>query len=124
MNQCPTESEEQKQVIRWAELQSHAMPELRLLHHIPNEAKRSPALAARLKAEGMKSGVPDLFLPVPRGGYHGLFVEMKRRHGGTVSDAQREWLAALTEQGYRATVCKGAVEAIDTIKEYLKGDKA
>lgn len=118
---CPTESQEQQIVMRWAELQSRAHPELQLLFHIPNEGLRHPATGRRMIAEGMKSGVPDLELPVPRGGYHGLFIEMKRQHGGRVSDDQRGWIACLKAQGYRAEVCKGADAAIEVIKEYLSG---
>lgn len=120
---CPTESQEQRWVMEWAEMQSGKYPELQLLFHIPNEAKRSYAVAAKLIAEGMKSGVPDLMLPVPRGSFHGLFIEMKRRKEGRVSENQKGWLQALKRQGYRCEVCKGAEAAVDVIRKYLdKGE--
>ena len=97
-----------------------ARPELNLLYHIPNEGKRSVKTGARMKAEGLKKGVPDVCLPVARGGCHGLYIELKRQRGGTVSELQKEWITALTEQGYKAVVCRGADEAIKVIKEYLK----
>lgn len=56
-----------------------AHPELQLLYHVPNEGKRTWRTGARLKSEGLKPGVPDLCLPVARGKYHGLYVELKRR---------------------------------------------
>ena len=94
-------------------------PELGLLFHIPNGGFRHPATAARMKALGVKPGVPDLFLPVARGDYYGLWIEMKRRKGGRVSEAQSEWLDALRRQGYKTIVCCGADAAIAAIEDYL-----
>lgn len=75
-----------------------------------------------MKAEGLKSGVPDIFLPVPRGEWHGLFIEMKRTKGGTVSDCQKLWLHDLRKQGYLTEVCRGWEEAARRIKSYLGGN--
>ncbi len=72
-----------------------------------------------MKAEGMRSGVPDLFLPVARKGYHGMFIELKRRRGGVVSKDQQQWLDDLREQGYHAIVCRGFDEAKEEIIKYL-----
>ena len=73
----------------------------------------------RLKMEGVRAGVPDLFLPVATGGKHGLFIEMKRTKGGTISPEQKDWLAHLNEQGYRAEVCKGFEAAKAVIQDYF-----
>ena len=72
-------SEEQEQValFKWAKLQENVYPALRLLYHIPNGGKRDKVTAARLKAAGVKAGVPDICLPVPAGGCNGLYIEMK-----------------------------------------------
>lgn len=70
---------------------------------------------------GVKAGVPDVCLPVPRGGYHGLYVEMKRKQGGRVSEEQNEWMEALRAQGYEAKVCRGWKEAAEEIEQYMKG---
>jgi len=75
---------------------------------------------ARMKREGQKKGVPDLVLACPRNGYHGLFIELKTAKG-RVSPEQSEWLQQLSEQGYRAEVCRGADAAIKTLQEYLNG---
>lgn len=85
---------------------------------IPNGGKRSMVAAMRAQAEGLSSGVPDLFIPFANGKYHGLFIEMKKRKGGVVSPTQKEWLAKLNESGYLAVVCKGADEAIGEINRY------
>ena len=118
-----SESVEQQCLFRWAQFASGQHPELNLLYHIPNGGARSKATAGRLKAEGVKAGVPDICLPVARGGYHGLYIELKKEHSGTTSQKQKEWLFALSEQGYQAVVCHGWEEAKQEILEYLKGEK-
>lgn len=116
----PTEDEEQIQLFSWARYCRRKWPELDLLFHIPNGGKRGKVEAARFKAMGVKAGVPDVCLPVPRGGYHGLYIEMKRRRGGRVSQDQAEWIDALIHQGYVAVVCRGWLEASEEIEKYLK----
>jgi hypothetical protein len=74
-------------------------------------------------AEGLRSGVPDLCLPVARGGWHGLYIELKRQDGGRLTDAQRGWLEALSEEGYRAVLCRGFDEASEVILAYLRGER-
>ncbi len=113
--------EEQTQIalFQWAKLEEPRFPELRLLFHIPNGGKRTKVEAARFKAAGTKAGVPDLFLPVPRAEYHGLFVELKAGKNRP-TEAQREWLTELGRMGYRTAVCYSLDEAIREIKGYLK----
>lgn len=94
-------------------------PELRLLYHVPNEGQRSIATGGRMRAEGLKSGVPDLCLPSAHGKYHGLYIEMKRTKGSKTSQEQKEWLAALKAEGYKTAICKGADAAIKAIETYL-----
>lgn len=115
----PTEAQEQTAVFNWAAVMVRRWPELRLLHHIPNGGSRNAREAHNLRMQGVKAGIPDIFLPVARGGWHGLYIEMKRRKGGRLSDEQAAMLEALREQGYCAWVCKGANDAIDLITEYL-----
>lgn len=85
-----------------------------------NGGLRGKAEAARLKAEGVKAGVPDLCIPIARGGYHGLFIEMKFGRNKP-TDEQMKWLSTLERNGYMATVCWGAEEAIAVIEQYAKG---
>lgn len=115
------EDNEQIFLFQWATLQSCKYPELELLFHIPNGGKRNAREAARFKRMGVKPGVPDLFLPVPRGEYHGLWIEMKSSKGKT-SKNQKDMLEKLNKQGYKAVVCFGWEEAAETIKRYLEGD--
>lgn len=119
----PTESEEQQAVMEWAEAASGKWPELRLLYHVPNEGRRSMATGGRLRAEGLKSGVPDLCLPSAHGEYHGLYIEMKRTKGGRATPEQKEWLEMLEEEGYKTEICNGADAAIKAIGTYLSMPK-
>src|SRR5699024_2367061 len=69
-------------------------PDLRLMYHVPNEGKRSARQGARMRAEGLRAGVPDICLPVPRGGYSALYIELKAGRNKPTDD-QLAWLAAL-----------------------------
>lgn len=104
-------------------------PELELLFAIPNGGSRHKAEASKLRAMGVKRGVPDTLLPVPRGQWHGLFIELKRpaiktvgkkKRAGFVRPQQTEWLDKLRHQGYGCKVCIGWEDARDTIIAYLE----
>lgn len=116
-----TESQEQILVMEWAELMKVKYPELEALHHIPNGGMRNIITAVRMKKEGVKKGVPDLCLPVPKNGYHGLYIEMKRQKG-LASKEQGWWIEFLTKHGYRAKVCNGFEEAKKVLLNYLGGN--
>lgn len=113
-----TEAEEQKALIQWAKFQEKKYPELKLLYHCPNGGTRNKMEAANLKRQGVKAGVPDLFLPVPRSPKHGLFIEMKVGRN-KCTDNQKKWIRNLLEQGYEVKVCYSCEEAIQIIKRYL-----
>lgn len=114
------ESQEQQALFRWAKLQKGTMPELELLYHVPNGGKRNLYEAVRLKAEGVRAGIPDLFLPVPRGGHHGMYIELKAGKNKP-TDMQLWWIEKLKQQGYQVCVCYGWEEAKDKILSYLGG---
>lgn len=114
----PNEHGEQSAVIEWALTRQNAYPELGLLYAVPNGGWRSKATAGRLKAEGVRAGVPDLCLPVARGGYHSLYIEMKTL-AGSLSEKQKQWISRLRQEGHCAEVCYGATEAIERIEVYL-----
>ncbi|MCM1275472.1 MAG: VRR-NUC domain-containing protein [Lachnospiraceae bacterium] len=113
------EDSEQICLFDWAALQSCKYPELNMLFHIPNGGKRNAREGARFKRMGVKPGVPDLFLPVPRGKYHGLFIELKSA-SGRPTDNQKEWLGQLSALGYAACICFGCEEAERDIIKYLE----
>ena len=76
-----SEYDEQKTVCEYLELRGYPY------YHIPNEGIRKPHTGARLKTVGLKSGVPDLCIPVARGPYHSLYIEMKAQ-GGKPTESQ------------------------------------
>ena len=116
----PTETQEQIALIDWAAVMQGRYAELALLFHIPNEGKRSYQAGGQMRRMGLKRGVPDLCLPVARGGWHGLFIEMKSAKGRPTPE-QREWCKALQEQGYAAIIAHGWREAAEQIEAYIKG---
>ena len=109
---------EQATLISWCNLQSCKYEELKWIFAIPNGGYRHPAEAKKLKATGVKPGCPDLFLPVPKNGKSGLFIEMKYGKNKCTIE-QVKWLDWLYKQGYMCKVCWSADEAIKVIKEYL-----
>ena len=114
-----TEAEEQTALFEWAAVQRGKYPEIDLLHHIPNGGYRAKHEAAKLKAMGVKAGVPDLFLPVARGECHGLYIELKRMADGRPSGEQIDWMTALAAQGYQVALCRGWDAAAREIMRYL-----
>ncbi|MBF0455539.1 MAG: VRR-NUC domain-containing protein [Magnetococcales bacterium] len=118
---APSEHSEQVALFEWAEISSKAIPELSLLAAIPNGGHRLKAVAGKMKAEGVKSGFPDIIFPIARGGFHGLFVEMKAPGGGTWQQTQQEWAGNLAKQGYLAVVCYGWGVAQNVLLDYISG---
>lgn len=123
-----SEHDHQVSVITWASVMRGQYPELDFLHAIPNGAKlpwsknkrgqRFSPEAEKLIAEGLKPGVSDLCLPVPKAIYHGLYIEMKAVDGEPTSD-QVSFLEFVTSQGYFGCVCKGSILATNVLQWYL-----
>ena len=117
----PTEHQEQKAFFEWWEVWGAKLPYQPFA--IPNGGARHIAVARKLKSEGVKSGVPDVFLPWPINGFHGLFLEFKRRKGGSVSAAQKEVMESLRKAGYAVEVAHGWEEAARIVKDYAFADR-
>lgn len=115
------EAVEQQRVFEWAAMQANIWPPLRWMYAVPNGGSRNTLEAVHLKEQGVKPGVPDIFLPHPAGRYHGLYIEMKRADGGEKSDYQKAYIEYLQSAGYRAVFCSGFDQAVDEIKRYMKG---
>lgn len=107
----PTEHEEQRELVRRFR---QLWPGVRIFA-IPNGGHRNLKVAAKLKAEGVAAGVPDLYVPE----WH-LWIEMKRQKGGALSAAQKDWIEYLTICGYRCIVAKGADDAMTQIRAIMK----
>jgi hypothetical protein len=99
-----TEHVEQKLLFEWARMYEGRYPELELLFAVPNGGYRAMTTAVKLKQEGVKAGVPDVWLPVPRGDYCGLIIEMKFGRN-TTEVSQKEWLTSLSFLGWSCHVC-------------------
>lgn len=125
----PTESDIQRNIFLWAQGIARDYPGLELLNAsmngawIPGTRDQKFGTIRRLRDAGcIRVGYPDLFLPVPKGGYHGLFVELKRNKKANVREKQEWWIDQLNGQGYYATFARGEIEAKNVILRYLNGD--
>lgn len=121
----PSEYQEQAAVIEWWSAYAPTKGiDVRLLMSIPNgsflagDAQKRGIQMRRLKATGLRVGVPDLLLAVTRPYFSGLWMEMKRRDGKPSPD-QVEMIDLLRRQDYNAVICLGANEAIRAIRAYL-----
>ena len=114
-----SEALEQINLIRWCELQKNIYPGVELIFAIPNGGSRHKLEAANLKRQGVRAGVPDLFLPIAKGKYNGLFIELKYGKN-KATDKQKEWISKLNEQNYYALVCNGFEEAKNEMIKYMK----
>lgn len=119
------EDNEQKALFQWARI--YNIPSPPCLDHpkladylfaIPNGGKRNIREAARLKAQGVKAGVYDAFLPIPKQGFHGLWIELKVGKNKP-TDKQQEWHELMEKCGYSAKICWGWLEAKAVILDYL-----
>jgi hypothetical protein len=114
-----SEHTEQVALFNWAKLMESRHPQLALMFAIPNGGHRHIAVAYKLKAEGVRAGVPDIFLPVSHGTKYGLWIELKDGKNKT-SKIQKEWLNKLNNEGYETKVCYGFDEARQAIIDYLE----
>lgn len=116
------ETAEQEKVIKWCRgIGKKKFAEVEHIFSVPNEGKRTPYMAMKLKKEGMSSGVPDLFLPIIKNGYGGLWIEMKYGKNKLTKN-QKSWIDYLDKAGYKCEVCYSADHAILAIKRYMIND--
>jgi len=108
----PTEHDEQMAVVQYLELRNIKFTS------IPNSTfTKSWKVKKRNKEEGLRAGLPDLFIIIKN---KPLFIEMKREKGGVVSEYQKEWIEAINKcSGIKAYICKGFEEAKKIIDKYL-----
>lgn len=100
------EDRHQQAFTDWARYNRNLYPELDLYHHIPNGGRRDKKTAARLKAQGVKAGVADIFIPAAADGYHGLYIELKV-DGNYADEEQNNFLNGVMRQGYFACIAYG-----------------
>lgn len=114
----PWEHIEQCHLISWVDRQIKQMPALKLLHASFNPGRLPIQMGRKMKREGARPGFPDISLPVPRQGFHGLFIEMKSKTG-RLSPDQKVVFALLKEEGNQVVVCRSWEEATKALTEYL-----
>ncbi|HEX4843173.1 MAG TPA: VRR-NUC domain-containing protein [Limnobacter sp.] len=112
------EHDMQVRFFQWAQVQAKTVPDLDKLYAIPNGGHRHNAVAAKLRAEGVKKGIPDVKLPVPRGGFVGLAIEFKAGEN-VPSKEQREKITQLQRDGWCVTVCWCEEAAKRVVMGYL-----
>ncbi len=109
------EDDLQRDVFRWAAY----CPALEFMYAVPNGGKRNSREAARLKRQGVKSGIYDICLPIASKGYHGLYLELKIGKN-KLSDNQKKFMKYVKKNGYMAVTAYNFKEAIEIISEYIK----
>lgn len=114
----PTEHAEAVHFMRLVNLHQGRYPALRNLFAVPNGGDRHRIVAAKMKAEGVRPGIPDYVVLFPVEPHHGLAIELKSMTG-YASREQKEWIERLRANGYRAEVCRGADQAWRVVCEYL-----
>lgn len=113
---------EQEQFFKWVYSNQIKVPELQLCEGSMNGVKLGPQTKAKIKAQGLRKGFTDINLPVERGGCYGLRIELKRVKGGRVEPEQKRIHGLLRAQNRKVVVCKGWVDAVKTVIEYLELD--
>ena len=114
------------QAFCWCQQNENLYPELKFMYAIPNGGDRDIITAGKLKAEGVKAGVLDTFLPCARMGFHGLYIEFKKpgmetAKDGGLSKSQVAFGNFATAQGYKCALCYNWEQARDVIINYMRG---
>jgi len=111
------ESDLQRALVTWCRMRNDGAE---LIFAIPNGGKRDAKEAMSLKHQGVTAGVPDMFLPVMRGGYGGLFIELKNPNGkGRTSKEQDKMMESLLLDGYAVCVSHNFDECKELVLDYL-----
>ena len=113
--------EGQEQAALLSEIELRYPQVFELIYHVPNGGHRHKLVAMKLKQQGVKAGIPDLVLPMARGGFFGLYIEFKATvDPAAVSASQAACIRRLNEQGYLAVVCRGHFDAMEQVRAYLR----
>jgi VRR-NUC domain len=112
------EEDEQASLFHWARAFSSKYPQLTVLYAVPNAGKRGPVARNHMLRTGLQAGVPDVCLPVPRGGYGALYIELKVGDNKP-TEKQAAWIKSLAREGNYVAVCYSWEEARNVILGYL-----
>lgn len=117
----PSEAREQMTFFSYVNMKAGTDDKYKMIFAVANGGSRHKLEAINLKRQGVLAGVPDIFVDVPVGKYHGLRIEMKVGKNKP-TDKQKEMIERYNKMGYKAAVCYGAAAAIETLEDYLKGE--
>lgn len=92
----------------------------RVIFSIPNGGSRNAIEAKRLKAEGVMSGVADLFIMESNNSYHGLFIELKYGNTNNQSENQIEFEKLCIDRDYLYTVARSFEDFNNIVTKYFK----
>ena len=105
----------QVECLRWLR---YAHPGV-LCYAIPNGGYRTITTARAMRAEGQKAGMPDLHIPIGRGEYLSLYIEMKNGKAGRLSEAQKEMHETLRKYRNKVVICRNLEEFQEEINKYF-----
>ena len=119
-----SEHSHQMAFFAWCQQQSATYPKLKFAFAIPNGGARDKRTASNLKAEGVKKGVPDVFIPITAHGCHGLWIEFKRpgtetQSEGRLSTEQKEFREFALLENYGHFIAYSYSQAVDCVVRYL-----
>jgi hypothetical protein len=117
-----SEHKEQVQFFNLCDSASLVDKSFNLIFAIPNQSyggtRQDMLRGKKLKAEGRKSGVPDIFVPIQNDSYNGLFIEMKTKYNKT-QENQDKWLSDLFNHSFDAVIAYSAIDAFNYVCDYL-----
>lgn len=113
------EADEQVKLFNWIREAAEHIPELRFVYSTLNGVKLPIGLAVKAKKQGNLKGVPDIVWPYNNGEFSGLYIELKVGYN-TPSQEQKEYIQFLKDNKYKAEVCYGHIDAINTFCNYIK----
>jgi len=116
----PSESSIQQAYFQWVRIKERSDYRYEAIYAIPNAGLRTKQNGSRMKAEGMKAGIPDIFISVPISNYAGLYIELKKE-GGKLSQTQKSMLGLFNRLGYKTLVCYSLKELIEATEKYMRG---
>lgn len=119
-----TEHAQQVAFFAWCAIQSKTDPRFKWVHAIPNGGERNKIVASRMKSEGVRSGVADVFLPIPCGQWHGLYIEFKKpglenHKNGGLKPEQLVFRDFALSQNFGYFVAYSWLQAKETVLNYL-----
>jgi len=115
-----SEASIQASILEWASIDPIIKKYRRFIIHFPNEGKRTRWYGAHLNRLGMRRGVSDIFIAVPRHGFGGAWIELKSKNG-KLTDDQIKFIDDMKSQNYYTEVCRSFEEAQAKILAYLQG---